>query len=294
MSPREVAAALEGPVQSSGTASPWRCAKGCASSRSSPTSQTLDLPTISRRSSSTTWPATRRPRCAQKFAWLSVIPQGKSLEGFLGAGIFDVDPSHRCHPDARHAAPALAGQSGIRVDRAGSTTGQGFLRGGDAGQHRRARGRGRRGAAADRRRIPEPPRRPGRPAAARFGPGDHLRQGHCSSCATCTSPNGRTTRSGRSTTWARPPGSRSPPTLSATRSTTPAACRRHPSARPDWRHWRRLSTPILLTGYLYFVAKNDGSGTHAFARTYAEHQANVRLYRNGGVTPAPSSPSPSA
>ena len=36
--------------------------------------------------------------------------------------------------------------------------------------------------------------------------------------------------------------------------------------------------PDTKAGYLYFVAKNDGSHTHAFARTYAEHQANLRKY----------------
>jgi UPF0755 protein len=36
--------------------------------------------------------------------------------------------------------------------------------------------------------------------------------------------------------------------------------------------------PDTKTGYLYFVAKNDGSYTHAFSRTYAEQLANMRKY----------------
>lgn len=32
------------------------------------------------------------------------------------------------------------------------------------------------------------------------------------------------------------------------------------------------------TSYLYYVAKGDGSGGHAFARTYKEHQANRKKY----------------
>ena len=36
--------------------------------------------------------------------------------------------------------------------------------------------------------------------------------------------------------------------------------------------------PDTSTGYLYFVAKGDGSNTHAFARTFKEHQANLKKY----------------
>ena len=44
--------------------------------------------------------------------------------------------------------------------------------------------------------------------------------------------------------------------------------------------------------FLYFVAKNDGSGEHAFALTLEEQTANIDLYLNGGgaaptVAPAP-------
>jgi UPF0755 protein len=36
--------------------------------------------------------------------------------------------------------------------------------------------------------------------------------------------------------------------------------------------------PETKQGYLYFVAKNDGSNTTAFAKTYKEHQANLKKY----------------
>ena len=36
--------------------------------------------------------------------------------------------------------------------------------------------------------------------------------------------------------------------------------------------------PDTKTGYLYFLAKGDGSGTSAFAKTNKEHQANIRKY----------------
>jgi UPF0755 protein len=36
--------------------------------------------------------------------------------------------------------------------------------------------------------------------------------------------------------------------------------------------------PTTKPGYLYFVAKNDGSRAHAFAKTAAEHQANLKKY----------------
>ncbi len=36
--------------------------------------------------------------------------------------------------------------------------------------------------------------------------------------------------------------------------------------------------PSTKDGYLYFLAKGDGSGTSAFAKTFKEHQANIKKY----------------
>jgi UPF0755 protein len=47
-------------------------------------------------------------------------------------------------------------------------------------------------------------------------------------------------------------------------------------------------------GYLYFVARSDGSRAHAFARTFEEHVANIERYqRGGGESPVPATPGPS-
>jgi UPF0755 protein len=40
-------------------------------------------------------------------------------------------------------------------------------------------------------------------------------------------------------------------------------------------------TPDTSDGYLFFLAKNDGSGTHAFAKTQAEQDANAKKYGYG-------------
>ena len=39
--------------------------------------------------------------------------------------------------------------------------------------------------------------------------------------------------------------------------------------------------PDTADGYMYFLAKNDGSGTHAFAKTQAEQNANAKKYGYG-------------
>jgi len=61
---------------------------------------------------------------------------------------------------------------------------------------------------------------------------------------------------------------------------------------PDWP----IDTPGLASlqgalnpdtqdGYLYFLGKNDGSGDLVFARTYEEHLHNIQLYLGGSPAP---------
>lgn len=60
-----------------------------------------------------------------------------------------------------------------------------------------------------------------------------------------------------------------------------------PIASPGYAALAAALNPDTADGYLYFVAKGDGTRTHAFARTYAEHQANIRFYWGDGTTPQP-------
>jgi len=60
-----------------------------------------------------------------------------------------------------------------------------------------------------------------------------------------------------------------------------------PICSPGYDALAAALNPDTEEGYLYFVAKGDGTRTHAFARTYAEHQANIRYYWGGGATPEP-------
>jgi UPF0755 protein len=48
-------------------------------------------------------------------------------------------------------------------------------------------------------------------------------------------------------------------------------------------------SPDTADGYLFFVAKGDGTNSHAFAKTYEEHQDNINLYWRG-QTPEPELP----
>lgn len=55
-----------------------------------------------------------------------------------------------------------------------------------------------------------------------------------------------------------------------------------PISSPGLASIESVLEPDTSEGYLFFVAKNDGSNEHAFARTFEEHQENVDRYVRGG------------
>jgi len=60
-----------------------------------------------------------------------------------------------------------------------------------------------------------------------------------------------------------------------------------PIATPGLASLQAALAPDTADGYLYFLAKGDGSNGHVFARTYEEHLRNIETYL-GGASPAPS------
>ncbi len=69
-----------------------------------------------------------------------------------------------------------------------------------------------------------------------------------------------------------------PPALAGYNTYTSKGLPPGPIATPTVPSIDAALDPDTKGGYLYFVAKNDGSNTTAFAKTYKEHQANLKKY----------------
>ena len=59
-----------------------------------------------------------------------------------------------------------------------------------------------------------------------------------------------------------------------------------PIASPGLASLRAALDPDTQDGYLYFLGKNDGSGDLVFARTYEEHLQNIQTYLGGSAEPS--------
>jgi peptidoglycan lytic transglycosylase G len=75
-----------------------------------------------------------------------------------------------------------------------------------------------------------------------------------------------------------------PPAIDAYNTYTHPGLPPGPICTPTLTSLDAALDPDTKDGYLYFLAKGDGSGTTAFAKTYKEHQANIKKY----VKPSPS------
>jgi UPF0755 protein len=63
-----------------------------------------------------------------------------------------------------------------------------------------------------------------------------------------------------------------------------------PICTPGLGSLQAALNPDTAEGYLFFVAKGDGSNSHAFARTYEEHQQNINYWWGTGATATPALP----
>jgi UPF0755 protein len=69
-----------------------------------------------------------------------------------------------------------------------------------------------------------------------------------------------------------------PPALAGYNTYTHSGLMPGPICSPTVASITASLTPDTATGYLWFIAKGDGSGTSAFAKTIAEYQANLKKY----------------
>ena len=286
MTPREVAAALVGPGFPGGTGVPVVLREGLRIEQIDAYLQTLPLDSFDPDQFyqlATTPPDSLR----QKFAWLSVIPPGQSLEGFLGSGTFDVDPN----TDAEHMLELLliTWQNGPSYPLIAQAQSQGkdFYQSvilASIVEHEAALDEEMpliAGVYQNRLDGLLPTRLLNADPTIIYAKDTMLlRDQHISQWPdyefwTLHDMNG--------------PGSFQVADDLASFQTY------HSRGLPDWpicspgtAAIAAALNPDTADGYLYFVAKHDGSSTHAFARTYAEHQANIRLYWGDGATPEPS------
>jgi len=77
-----------------------------------------------------------------------------------------------------------------------------------------------------------------------------------------------------------------PPAIDAYNTYTHAGLPPGPIATPTLTSIDAALEPDTKDGYLYFLAKGDGSGTTVFAKTYKEHQANIKKYAKPSPSPS--------
>ena len=177
-----------------------RCGRACASSRSPPSSRRC--PSRWTRRTSTTWSRSRRRPCSTTTRGSrrsSRTVPGVSLEGFLWPATYRVLPDTTPEELVRLMLDNFIENVGAERLAVPKERGLDFYERPDPRLDRRARGGARRGAAADRRGLREPHRRPARDQEQdpQRRPDGHLRERHARARARSPSTSGRSTSSGR-------------------------------------------------------------------------------------------------
>lgn len=288
MTPRQVAAALVGGGIPGGNGVPVVLNKGLRLEQIVAYLETLPLDNFD---ADQFYQLATNPDAAlrQKFAWLSVVPQGRSLEGFLGSGVFDVDPNI----DAAGMLDLLLieWQDSPSYDLIAQAQAQGK----DFYSSVILASIVQREAALDdempliagvyQNRLDGllPTRLLNADPTIIYAKDTMLlRDEHISQWPdyyfwSLNDMNG--------------PGSfEVAPDLASFQTYHSRGLPDWPICSPSTAAIAAALNPDTADRYLYFVAKGDGSNTHAFARTYAEHQANIRFYWGDGATPEPSLP----
>jgi UPF0755 protein len=226
-----------------------------------------------------------------RFDWLSVIPPGKSLEGFLGSGIFEVPADidaegmietllQRWHDSPSFALIAEAQQRGLdfySIDTLGSIV--------------------EREASLDSER----PLIAGVFQNRLEGKGGTQLLG--SDAVIIYVKDTLALRDLYISQWPQyefwtldglgsPSNFEVPPDLAGYQVYHSRGLPPTPICTPGLASLQAALNPDTSEGYLYFLGKNDGSHEHVFARTYAEHLHNIEVYLGGG-SPSPSAPSTS-
>ena len=211
------------------------------------------------------------------YPWLD-LPKGASLEGYLAPATYRVLPDVTPDTLIRQMLDKFYADVGPDRLKVAKTRGSDLLPGPDPGLARRARSVPRRRAAADRRGLPEPPRAPTPRRPGFLGSDPSIFYVNDSmQLARIPIPDWKSY-----SFWA-PPGkdfatAAEPPELAAYNTYTTKGLPPGPIATPTVASIDAALDPDTKGGYLYFVAKNDGSKTTAFAKTYKEHQANLKKY----------------
>ena len=221
-------------------------------------------------------------RSSTDYPWLKTIltdaPKGASLEGFLWPATYRVLPDTTPEELVRLMLDKFVANVGAERLAVPAARGLTFYQVLTLASIVEREAHARRGEAAHRRGLREPARPEEVPArAAPVGPDDLLRPRHARARQAARRRLDEVHLLGAD--QGRPDGrDAAAPTWPATTPTPARACRPGRSARRPLTSIDAALEPDTKDGYLYFLAKGDGSGTTAFAKTLKEHQANVKKY----------------